>query len=112
MEEFPKNPAENSSDEEKILAERKVVILAEIKGLYGKELIELAKDAGILAHDEFMYADNVDDVNKLLGRFAEDIKSRNKSQLDVMESHLRQALEKVRKEKEERKSKFNKLFKK
>jgi len=115
MGEFPKNPIENSSDEEKSmkdLIERKGLLLDKIKGLYGKELLELAKNTHILAHDEFMYADNTDDVNKLLGRFAEDIKLRNESELSFMESQLRQVMEKAQKEKEERKSRFNKLFKK
>ena len=107
MEEFPKNPIEKNSDEE-----RRKQILAEIKGLYGNHLVELAKNTHIMAHDEFLYADNVDDVNKLLERFEKEVASSNHSQLGFIETQLRLVNMQIQKEKEGKKSSFNKLFKK
>lgn len=115
MEEFPKNPIENLSDEEKNkrdLIERKGRILEKIKGLYGNQVVELAKNTQVIAYDEIVYADNVDDINKLLERFAKDIESRTPSELGFMETQLRQVMEKEQIEKEKRKSSFDKLFKK
>lgn len=108
MVEFPKNPIENSSDE----GRDKTALLLKINGLYGKELVELAKNTGIMAHDELVYPDSVEDVNKLLKRFETEIKKSVPAQFANIENQLNQIMTKAQKEKEERKSKFGDLFKK
>lgn len=108
MGKFPENPIEKSSDEER----DKKNLFAKITGLYGKEIVELAISTGIMAHDELIYPDNVDDINKLLERFKIEIDKSNPGRFAHIENQLNQIMAKAQKEKEERKSKFGNLFKK
>jgi hypothetical protein len=105
MEEFPKNLPENEAS---LMEKTRESLMKEIGGWYKRELVELAKNIGVMAHDEIVV-----DIDKLMERFKQDFKSRTTpTDLQLVETQVRLIKERETTEKEKRKLSFDKLFKK
>ena len=89
-------PPENLPEKEAGPMEKaRKLLMKEIGGWYKSELEELAKNIGVMAHDEIMV-----DINKLMERFRKDFESRTApADIQLVETQVRLIKEKMAKKK-------------